>query len=95
MPLSKEEVQHVAELARLHLNEAELEKFTQQLSQILDYAEQLNALDTTGVVPTSHAIPMKNVFREDEVRDSMEPEKALENAPDGHEQSFRVPRIVE
>ena len=95
MPLSKEEVQHVAQLARLHLSEAELEKFTHQLSQILDYAAQLNELDTTGVVPTSHAIPMKNIFREDEVRPSLERDKALDNAPDAHEQSFRVPRIVE
>ena len=95
MPLSKEEVRHVAQLARLHLSDEELGRFTHQLSQILDYAAALRELDTTGVIPTSHAIPMRNVFREDEVRPSLERDKALANAPDGHESSFRVPRIVE
>ena len=95
MPLSKEEVQHVAELARLHLSEAELEKFTHQISQVLDYAEQLNALDTTGVIPTSHAIPMKNVLREDKVIPFPNTKDIVANGPEVEDNMFRVPRIME
>jgi aspartyl-tRNA(Asn)/glutamyl-tRNA(Gln) amidotransferase subunit C len=65
MKVTAKDVEHVAKLARLGLTEDEKKRFTEQLSRILDYAETINKLDTKSVPPTSHAIPMKNVFRED------------------------------
>jgi len=95
MSLTREQVQHVAKLARLSLSEDEITTFTGQLSTILDYVEKLNELDTTGIVPTSHAVPMENAFREDCVRPSIGVENALANAPDRVEGFFRVPKVIE
>jgi len=89
------EVEHVARLARLELNEQEKEKMRAQLDSILSYIDKLNELDTSGVEPTSHVLPLTNVFREDEVRPSLSQEEALANAPDRHDLLFRVPRILE
>jgi len=93
--ISKEEVKHVAHLARLQFSEEEIEKFTKQLDAIIQYAEQLNELDTTGVRPTSHVLDMKNVMREDVPEPGMPREEILKNAPDHQDGLFRVPSILE
>lgn len=91
----KMDIEKVARLARLELSEEEKVTFGNQLEQILTYMEQLNRLDTTGVEPTSHAIPVHNVFREDEVKSSFPQEEALAIAPDKEDGHFKVPRIIE
>jgi aspartyl-tRNA(Asn)/glutamyl-tRNA(Gln) amidotransferase subunit C len=91
----KMDIEKVARLARLELSGAEKVMFGDQLEQILTYMEQLNRLDTKGVEPTSHAIPMSNVFREDEVRPSFPSKDVLAIAPDEEEGHFKVPRIIE
>ena len=95
MKITLREVEHVARLARLALSGEEKEQMRTQLDRILGYIEKLNQLDTTGVEPTSHVIPMTNVFREDAVVPSLPREEALGNAPDPREGFFRVPRIIE
>ena len=95
MKITMAEVEHVARLARLELNEQEKEKMRAQLDSILSYIDKLNELDTSGVEPTSHVLPLTNVFREDGVRPSLSQEEALANAPDRHDLLFRVPRILE
>lgn len=89
------DIEKVARLARLELSEEEKKTFGNQLEQILTYMEQLNRLDTTGVEPTSHAIPMDNVFREDEVKLSFPREEILSLSPDQEDDHFKVPRIIE
>jgi aspartyl-tRNA(Asn)/glutamyl-tRNA(Gln) amidotransferase subunit C len=91
----KMDIEKVARLARLALSDEEKVAFGDQLEQILTYMEQLNRLDTTGVEPTSHAIPMPNVFREDEVRASCSREEVLGIGPDAEDGHFKVPRIIE
>ncbi len=91
----KMDIEKVARLARIQLTEEEKRTFGNQLEQILTYMEQLNRLDTTGVEPTSHAIPVVNVFREDEVRPSTPREKILKTSPDQEDGHFKVPRIIE
>jgi aspartyl-tRNA(Asn)/glutamyl-tRNA(Gln) amidotransferase subunit C len=93
--LSPEEVEHVALLARLELTGEEPLRLTEQLNSILGFFEQLQQLDTSGVAPTSHAIPRQNVFRPDEAGASLGAEAALENAPDKSGDCFRVPRVIE
>ena len=95
MKLDKETVERVAHLARLELTEEEIEEFTGQLSDILGHAEKLNELDTEDVEPMAHVLPVKNVFREDEVRESLDREEALANAPQKEKGMFKVPQIVE
>ena len=95
MKITRQEVEYVAHLARLELTPAEADEFTGQLGQILEYFEKLNELDTSGIEPTSHAIPMVNAFREDEVKPSSGQDATLKNAPDRHEGFFRVPKIIE
>jgi aspartyl-tRNA(Asn)/glutamyl-tRNA(Gln) amidotransferase subunit C len=94
MKISKEDVIHVAHLARLELDEAAVDKFSHQIGTILDYVDTLNCLDTTGVSPTSHAISLTNAFREDEIRKQLDLELALSNAPERDEGTFLVPRVI-
>ena len=94
MKISKEDVIHVAHLARLELDEAAVEKFSHQIGTILDYVDTLNRLDTTGVSPTSHAIFLTNAFREDEIKKHLDLELALFNAPEKNEGTFSVPRVI-
>ncbi|AFL99841.1 glutamyl-tRNA(Gln) and/or aspartyl-tRNA(Asn) amidotransferase, C subunit [Desulfitobacterium dehalogenans ATCC 51507] len=94
MKISREEVEHVALLARLELTEEELMTNTEQLNSILDYAVMLEKLNTDDIRPTAHAVPLHNVLREDLVKPSMDREKVLANAPDAKEGFFKVPRIV-
>lgn len=91
----KMDIEKVARLARIELSEEEKKTFGDQLEQVLTYMEQLNRLDTTGVEPTSHAIPMDNVFREDEVKPSFPREEVLNISPDQEDDHFKVPRIIE
>ncbi len=82
-------------MARLELGDQEKERFTEQLNAILKYAEQLNQLDTDGVEPTSHAMPLVNVMREDVVKPSLPIEKVLLNAPDEEDGQIKVPAVLE
>ncbi|MGZ3514325.1 MAG: Asp-tRNA(Asn)/Glu-tRNA(Gln) amidotransferase subunit GatC [Thermodesulfobacteriota bacterium] len=91
----KMNIEKVARLARLELSEEDRETFGNQMEQILTYMEQLNRLDTTGVEPASHAVPIYNVFREDEVKPSIPQEEVLAIAPDEEDGHFKVPRIIE
>ena len=91
----KVDIEKVAKLARLELSEEEKVTFGNQLEQILTYMEQLNRLDTTGVEPTSHAIPIHNAFREDKTRTSFPQEEVLSISPDQENGHFKVPRIIE
>jgi aspartyl-tRNA(Asn)/glutamyl-tRNA(Gln) amidotransferase subunit C len=95
LSISKEQVQKVAMLGRLKLSEEEAEQYTTQLNDILQFVEKLNELDTENVEPTSHVLPMQNVLREDEVRPSLERDKALANAPEQQDGMFRVPAVFE
>jgi aspartyl-tRNA(Asn)/glutamyl-tRNA(Gln) amidotransferase subunit C len=95
MKITRSEVEHVARLARLALDDAELEALTGQMDAILGYVDQLKALDTAGIVPTAHAVPVENAFRVDRVRPSLGADKALANAPDAAESCFRVPKVIE
>lgn len=92
--IKKADVEHVAMLARLELSAEEIELYTRQLSDILEYAQKLGALDTENVEPTAHVLPLKNVFREDKVGEHLELEKVFSNAPDREDNFFRVPKIV-
>lgn len=91
----KMDVEKVARLARLRLSEDEKTRFAGQMDQILTHIEQLNKVDTTGVEPTSHAIPIHNAFREDEVKSSFPREEVLGIAPSEEDGHFKVPRIIE
>lgn len=94
MALSRDEVLHVAHLARLSLNPDEIETFTRQLNDILAYMAKLQEVDTEGVPPLAHVIPLANVFRPDEVRPGLDRDDSLANAPERGEGAFVVPRII-
>jgi aspartyl-tRNA(Asn)/glutamyl-tRNA(Gln) amidotransferase subunit C len=89
------DVDHVARLARLALTDEERERFRSQLQVILEHAERVREVAADDVQPTSHPIPMKNVFREDEPEPTLSQEEALAGAPDTERGQFKVPRIVE
>jgi aspartyl-tRNA(Asn)/glutamyl-tRNA(Gln) amidotransferase subunit C len=93
--ITREQVEHVAKLARLAVTDEEKALFGRQLSSILTYVETLNRVDTTQVEPTAHVIPLQNVLREDEVKPSLSRDAALANAPDSESGCFRVPKIIE
>ena len=93
--ITMQEVEHVARLARLELSGAEKERMRRELDDILSYIDKLRALDTTGVEPTSHAVPLTNVLRDDVEKPSLPRDEMLANAPDRHRDLFRVPRIIE
>ena len=95
MKITREEVEKVAILARLELSEEEKDIFTGQMDAILAYVDKLNELDTSGVVPTAHAVPMENAFRDDAVRPSIGVDNALANAPERAEGFYRVPKVIE
>lgn len=95
MKISKEEVAHVAYLARLYFSEEEKEKFTNQLNKILEYMDQLRKLDTSQIEPTFHAVARTNVFREDQILPSFSQGLSLKNAPDQDRGFFRVPKIID
>jgi len=88
-------VKNVARLSRLYFSDEDAVKYGQQMSQIIAYIAQLNEVDTSSIQPTSYVLPsMKNVFREDNIRQSLPVEEALNNAPDKQGDFFRVPRVI-
>lgn len=94
MKITKEEVLHVGRLARLELDDAKVEIFSEQIAGILAYIDNLRNIPTEGIIPTSHAVYRSNAFREDEERPSLDPSASLENAPQKEEDCFLVPRII-
>jgi aspartyl-tRNA(Asn)/glutamyl-tRNA(Gln) amidotransferase subunit C len=96
MPLSRAQVQHIADLARLELTGEEIDRMTRQLSAILDYAARLQELDTESIPPTASVVPLQSVMREDIVQPSLPRDDVLRNAPDKDEggQFFRVRAIL-
>jgi aspartyl-tRNA(Asn)/glutamyl-tRNA(Gln) amidotransferase subunit C len=93
-PLSRDDVVHVARLARLDVTDDEVERFTVQLGAVLAHAADVEALDTTGVPPTAHPLPLVNVLRDDVVIPSLDRDEVLAMAPDAAGGRFRVPRIL-
>jgi aspartyl-tRNA(Asn)/glutamyl-tRNA(Gln) amidotransferase subunit C len=89
--IDREQVLHVARLARLELSEQEVEKMSSELSTILEHVERISELDLDGVEPTSHVVELENVLRADEPRSSWPRERILEQAPDPADGAFRVP----
>ena len=92
--ISVADVAHVARLARLQLTDDELERFTSQLGAVLEHARDVEALDTTGVPPTAHPVPLVNVLREDVLIPCLDRDEVLAEAPDVEDDRFRVPRIL-
>jgi aspartyl-tRNA(Asn)/glutamyl-tRNA(Gln) amidotransferase subunit C len=93
--IERSDIEKVALLSRLAFTPEEADRFAGQLSRILDYADKIKALDTEGVEPTSHSIPMTNVFRDDAPRPGLTREQALANAPEAEDGCFRVPQIIQ
>lgn len=91
--ISREEVMHVAELARLHLEEDEVPRLQEELSRIIEYVQRLSELELEGVPPTAHVAPLKNVFRSDEPGQCLAQEEAVAGAPAVEQGQFLVPRI--
>jgi aspartyl-tRNA(Asn)/glutamyl-tRNA(Gln) amidotransferase subunit C len=89
--IDREQVLHVARLARLRLSDEEVERMADELSSILEHVERINELDLDGVEPTSHVVELQNVLRDDVPRESLSRERALEGAPDPADDGFRVP----
>ena len=92
--ISRDDVAHVAHLARLDLTEAELEQFTEQLAAVLDHAADVEALDVGDVPPTSHPLPLVNVFRDDVPTPSLDRDEVLGQAPSAEDGRFRVPPVL-
>lgn len=94
MGITREKIVHVANLARLELDEASVEKFSGQIETILEYIDMLNKVDTEGVNPTAHAVYQTNAFREDEPGKHLDREAALANAPEQDGENFLVPKVI-
>jgi aspartyl-tRNA(Asn)/glutamyl-tRNA(Gln) amidotransferase subunit C len=94
MSVSREEVRHIADLARLDFSEEGEEKMADELGDILDYVDKLNELDTSGVPPMSHVLDVTDVSRPDEVESRIDRDQALESAPDTDGTYFRVPKVI-
>lgn len=92
--LTRDDVAHVAHLARLRLTDAELEHFTEQLAAVLEHAADIEALDIPDVAPTAHPFPLRNVTRPDAVRPSLARDEVLASAPAAEDGQFRVPAIL-
>ena len=95
MPLDREQVEHIASLARIGLTNEEIEMFRQQLSDILEQFQVLTELDTAGIEPTGHAVDLRGVLREDEAEDSLSPAETLSNAPRREGEFIRVKAVLE
>lgn len=94
MAISIKDVEYVAGLAKLELSEKEKKKFQKELDNIIKYIDQLKEVNTEGIPPTSHVIPMENVLREDEVLKSLSQDEALANAPEKEDGYFKVPKVI-
>lgn len=95
MSITRADVQHIAELAKLRLSEAEVARYQEQLSAILDYAQRLNALDTDHISPTATVLPLRSVMRDDVARPSLPVDEVLANAPSRVENAFEVRAVLE
>lgn len=95
MPISRKEVEYIANLARLELSEEEIEHFQGQLEGILGYIDKLKTVDISGMVPMAHVLDIKNVFRQDIIGKSIDVEKVLERAPQREGNFFIVPKVIE
>ncbi len=95
MKVSAKDVNYIAQLSRLNVPETELEIFTEQFNQILNYADILQKIDTTGIEPSPYVLPIRNVFREDIAKEGVSHEAALSNAPAVENDGFKVPRVIE
>ncbi len=94
MKISKDEVLHVAHLARLDIQDSDIDRFADQIGTILDYVDTLTQVDTTGVVAMSHAITLTNAFREDEEHSHLTQDESLANAPEKDDGAFVVPKVI-
>ena len=94
MSVTQKDVEYIAKLAKLKLNKDELENYTKDMNEILEYIDKLNELDTEKIEPLSHPLGTKNVLREDIPRQSIEREKALKNAPKATHEFFKVPKVI-
>ncbi len=94
MKITREQVLHVAKLARLKLSEEEEKTYARQLDEILAYVDKMSELDTKSVEPTAHVIPLETAYREDRVIPSLDPEDSLSNAPERSGSFFKVPKII-
>jgi aspartyl-tRNA(Asn)/glutamyl-tRNA(Gln) amidotransferase subunit C len=92
--IDKKTVEHLAKLSRLRFSETELHSFTNQLDEIFEYASSLQKVDTNGINPSAHAIPLQNVFKDDTVKNYPSIDKLFDNAPEVEEHAFKVPRIL-
>ncbi|MBP2649906.1 MAG: gatC [Firmicutes bacterium] len=95
MKVTRKDVETVAVLSRLEMDEAAMDKFTGQFNAILDYVDMLSKVDTEGVEPTAHVLNLKNVMRTDEVKPSLSRDQALSNAPEQEDGYFKVPKIID
>jgi aspartyl-tRNA(Asn)/glutamyl-tRNA(Gln) amidotransferase subunit C len=95
MKLSREEVEHIADLARLALSDEEVARYQGQLSTILEHFEHLQELETDDIPPTASVLPLRSVMRADEARPPLERERILENAPEARDGCFKVPAVLE
>ncbi|PHR29889.1 MAG: Asp-tRNA(Asn)/Glu-tRNA(Gln) amidotransferase GatCAB subunit C [Desulfotalea sp.] len=94
MKISKKEVEHVANLARLNLSADELETMTGQLDNILSYVDKIEELDTSNITPTTHVFSVTNAFRDDVVKESLTQEEAVKNGPEQNGSFFQVPKVI-
>ena len=95
MKVTEKDVRYIAELSRLEISDEEMPMFTEQFNQILEYADILEKVDTTGIEPTFSILPLYNVMREDVVKPGVSHEEAMKNAPADHNDGFKVPRVIE
>lgn len=95
MKVTREDVENVALLSRLSIDEKDMDKNIQELSDFLEYVDRLQQVDTENVMPTAHVLPIQNVFREDVVKPSLDRDLVLSNAPESEDGYFRVPKIIE
>ena len=95
MKIDRKEVEHVAQLARLQFDKTQLEMFAHQLNSILEYFDKLKEINTSEIEPTSHAVVMNNVFRDDAVEDFSDKDLLLANAPSKEKGCFKVPKVIE
>lgn len=94
MKITKDEVVYTADLARIDLDKNSINRFADQIGDILEYVDTLNSVDTEGITQTSHAIFLSNAFREDKVKESMGADKALATAPEKEGGNFIVPKVI-
>ncbi len=95
MAITKKDLIHVAHLCRISLDEAELNSLTQELEKVIEFIDKLKEVDVKKVTPTSHVLPLKNVFRKDQIKPSLEPAQVLKNAPSIKNNFFKVPKVIE